>query len=43
MHNSMAVFTFFVFDRKYLNLGKFGQRNQNYNLKIITYKLKFVD
>ena len=43
MHNSMAVFTFFAFDWKYLFLGKFGPRNQNYNLKIITYKLKFVD
>ena len=34
MQNSMVVFTFSIFDRKYLFLGKFGSKNQNCQFKL---------
>ena len=34
MQNSMVVFTFSIFDRKYLLLGKFGPKNQNYEFEL---------
>ena len=34
MQNSMAVFSFFVLDRKYPVLGKYGPKNKNYQFKL---------
>ena len=36
MHNSMAMFTFSIFDRKYLFFGEFGPKNET-----CQFKLKF--
>ena len=34
MQNSMAVFSFFVLDRNYPVLGKYGPKNKNYQFKL---------
>ena len=34
MQNSIVIFTFFVFDRKYPFFGKFGPKSQNCQFKV---------
>ena len=34
MQNSMVMFTFSIFDQKYLFLNKFGPKNQNFQFKL---------